>query len=290
VRTYAEERSLALDILIDAGIEPGGTANQLFANAELDAWMPDCVAEYSNYRPREVKDTSLVATASTWDVTLTQEILRNLIRIVTLEYDPKTGQDPTLFRRGFNRFGNTIRLKLDYAPAGGEAINLYLHKKHLLVNVGTTDLAGAVKTLAAAGASSLALKSLGTGVINEDTQLTITGDSTVYTVTAKATINTNEAIVYITPTLSAQALVDTVVTLVEPASTLDIVGEGLLANLIAARAAINKSRLYIGSVTVGNGRSASDMLTWGRDHWSDTMSQIKANAIHLKNYDYPTGV
>lgn len=188
MRTYAEMRTLALQILIDAGIEPGGSANQVFANAELDAWIPDCVTEYSKYRPREVKDTTLTATAGTWDVALSAEILRNLIRIATLEYDPKVGQDSAAFRRGFTRFGSTLRLKLDFAPSGGEAVHLYLEKKHLLVNVGTTDLDGAVKTTAAAGAGSISLKSLGTGVINEDTQLTIAGDLTVYTVISKATI------------------------------------------------------------------------------------------------------
>jgi hypothetical protein len=286
-RTYAEIRDLALQTLIDAGIDPGGVANQVFAVAELDAFIPDAVTEVSRYRPREIKDTSLTATAATWDVTLSSDVLRNLIRVVALEFDPQSGYDPTFYRHNFTRFGSTIRLHLDSAPAGGEAIHLYLHKRHLLVNVGTTDLAGAVKTTTAAGLSTLPLKSLGTGTINEDTTLTISGDSTVYSLTSNATIAAAEATVSITPVLAAQATLDAVVTLAAPTSTIDdILLEGPLADLIAARAAINKARTYIGSVTVGAGRSPQEMIGWGQAKLSDTIRQLRAMQKRTTTVEY----
>lgn len=79
--------------------------------------------------------------------------------------------------------------------------------------LGTTDTAGAIKTLALVGATQLELKSLGTGTINKSAKLTIAGDTTIYSVTAQATIATNEATVSISPGLVAQAAVDAVVTL-----------------------------------------------------------------------------
>ncbi len=130
------------------------------------------------------------------------------------------------------------------------------------------------------------LKSLGTGTINEDTSLTIAGDSTVYTVTSNATIATAEATVSITPALVVQADADDVVTLAAPTSTLDILSESLLADLIAARVAINKARTYIGSVTVGAGRSPAEMLGWGQQQMADTIRQLRQSAIHTTFVEY----
>uniref|UniRef100_A0A6M3KLA9 Uncharacterized protein n=1 Tax=viral metagenome TaxID=1070528 RepID=A0A6M3KLA9_9ZZZZ len=75
-------------------------------------------------------------------------------------------------------------------------------------DVGTTDLVGAVKTQAAKAATSVVLKSLGTGTINRLTKLTIEGHGTDYIVTADATITSNEATVSITPALTDVAEVD----------------------------------------------------------------------------------
>lgn len=82
-----------------------------------------------------------------------------------------------------------------------------------LYDVGTTDLAGAVKTEAAKGATSVALKSLGTGTINIDTVLNIDGHATDYIVTANATISGNEATVSISPALTDVAEVDDLINL-----------------------------------------------------------------------------
>ncbi len=115
-RTYSEIRDLVLQTLIDAGIDPGGSANEVFATAELDAFIPDAVTEVSRYRPRMVKDTSLTATANLWNVTLSSEIRRNLIRIVALEYNAQSGQDPTRCRRNFTQFASRAEVETGQRP------------------------------------------------------------------------------------------------------------------------------------------------------------------------------
>ncbi len=80
-------------------------------------------------------------------------------------------------------------------------------------DVGTTDLEGAIKTEAAIGATSIILKGLGTGTINAESKIKITGHWQDYIVQANATITANEATVTISPALVDVAEVDDVVTL-----------------------------------------------------------------------------
>jgi len=80
-------------------------------------------------------------------------------------------------------------------------------------DVGTADLSGFIKTEAAIGATSVVLKSLGTGTINRTTRLSIEGDSTDYIVSANANIAGNEATVTISPALVKLAEVDTKINL-----------------------------------------------------------------------------
>lgn len=111
------------------------------------------------------------------------------------------------------------RAAYDYTPASSDTntpsdiISGIAHGTYS--TIGTTDLAGAVKTLAAVGASSVVLKNLGTGTINKGTKFLIAGDAVEYTLMATATIAANEATVAITPTLAVQADVNDVVTLIE---------------------------------------------------------------------------
>ena len=80
-------------------------------------------------------------------------------------------------------------------------------------DVGTTDLEGAIKTEAAIDATSLALKGLGTGTINAEAKIQISGHYQPYIVQANATITANEATVTISPALVDVAEVDDAVTL-----------------------------------------------------------------------------
>lgn len=284
-RTHAEMVTLILTRLMDAGIDPGGTANQVFATAEVDAYIKSGLAELSGYKPYQVKNTSLLTTVNSRDITLTSEVKHNLFWIDYIEY--KVAQDPPAYRN-WKQYGDIVTLKIDCAPTAAESVYLYLSKKHRLQKeVGTVDLAAAVKTTAAAGVSSIILKSLGTGTINEDTQLTIAGDATVYHVTGTATIATNEATVSITPVLAAQAAADAVVTLALSTSTLDITLEDLLADLAAAHLAIDKARGFIGGVTVA-GNSAQEFIGWGNNKLALTLQDLRGMGKGKTGYLYPT--
>lgn len=263
MRTYAETITLISQILSDS-------TNATFATTELDALMPKGLVEVSKYKPDLIKYT-LTPVASTRDITLTTEHLRKLMHDFCetgfVEYYLSGETQDSYNDRQFHNYtrqGSVITIGVDTSPLGTETVYIWLPKVHTLQQaIGTTDTAGAIKTQAAVGATSLALKSLGTGTINEDTALTIAGDSTTYTVTATATIGTNEATVTITPALTAIALVDAVVTLALATSTLDMDLEDILADYVAGLAAVNKARSYIGSIAVGGANTNSQMLEWG---------------------------
>lgn len=112
------------------------------------------------------------------------------------------------------------RAKLDYLPDSSNTDTVETIVGRIFAGtisgIGTVDFLGAVKTQAAIGAASLAVKNLGTGTINKDTTFTIANDTTVYKVSANATIASNEATISFAPTLVAQADVDEVVTLISP--------------------------------------------------------------------------
>jgi len=270
-KTYAEILALISVILQDSTTSGQDASNALFPTAELDLVIPDALTEYSRYSARQVKHT-LTAAASK-DLTITDEVKRDLLWIEALEYE--VDEDPKQFRN-FSRFGDVLAIDISGTPTAGDSVYLYLGKRHVLQKaIGTTDTAGAIKTEAAAGASSLALKSLGTGTINENTALTIAGDSTTYTVTSTATIAANEATVSITPVLAALAAVDAVVTLALATSTLDLDGERLLADYAAGLAAVNKSRSYINAVVLGTSFTPRDLLAWGENKKARALAEMR---------------
>lgn len=238
MRTYIDVRDEILIKLQDAGIDPSGTASQVFSEDEVENEIEPSVNIVSPAKPWEYKLTK-TATASK-DITLTRGDKWKLLKVLKAEY--QVDQDPRDFRN-VSRFADTLTLKIDTTPTAGNSIYLYMLKNHILLkSVGTEDLAGAVKTLAAAGAVSLALKSLGTGKINEGTSFTIAGDDTTYYVIATANISSNEATVSIWPPLSAEASVDAVVTLSLTESTIQEPRlEDCLIRLVAARCAISKA-------------------------------------------------
>src|SRR3990172_4268663 len=218
MKTYANLLDDVEASVQDGGIDPGGSANQVFATAEIDAIMPLGLLAISNASPWQYKLTK-TTTADSYDVTLTTGDKWRLLGIARLEYE--VDKDPRQFRN-FSRFGDVVTMKRSSAPSAADSIYFYLNKIHLLQKqLGTTDTAGALNADAAVGATSLDLKSLGTGTIDEMSTIAITGDTTVYYVTAQATITGNAATVSIWPKLAAAALADAVVTLSVTGSTLD---------------------------------------------------------------------
>ena len=227
-------------------------ANTIFSTTELDNLVPGILTSISKYAPWKPNETptslwsiTKATTASSLAIALTAgdkwKLLSEKNGIRRVEYP--VDENPRQFR-SFDRYGDVIEMGLDNAPsASDEDVYLYLAKVHLLTSaIGTTDTAGAVKTAGAVGDVALALKSLGTGAINEGAKLTIAGDTTVYHVISTATIGTNEATVSIWPTLQAAVDADAVVTFALE-NTLTSELEELVARLIAAEAAIYKAPL-----------------------------------------------
>jgi hypothetical protein len=277
-KTYAEMLSYISVILQDS-------LNAIFDTAELDLVIPEANKVVSRYLFRQVRHTA-TTTASSRDITLSTENKRNLLWIDALEY--KVDQYPQQIKN-FTRWGNTVTMLYDGLPVAGESVYLYLAKVHTLQKeIGTSDLAGAIKTLAAVGATSLALKSLGTGTIKEDTKLTIAGDSTEYQVVATATITTNEATVSIYPALVAQAAVDAVVTLALADSTLDATAEELLAEYAAGMAAVSKSAKYIPKSNIVGTNAKDDYIRWGEMKKAQALQKMQSIATSrsrpAKNY------
>lgn len=284
-KTYAEMQAYILVVLQDSTTSGQASSNDIFKAAELDLIMPTCLIEVSGIVPHETKE-SVLTTASSNKLTLSAENKRKLILIEELEY--KVDQNPEQFRN-FKRWGDVLTMEYGGLPSADETVYLYLNKVHVLQKeIGTTDTAGAIKTEAAVGSTSLALKSLGTGTINEDTKLTIAGDDTEYTVTATVTIAANEATVVITPALVAQASADAVVTLALADSTLDLALENAYADYVAGKAAINKSRSYINSVVLGTSFTPAELEEWGQNKLVLALSALRAMAPKRRSYLYPT--
>jgi len=236
-KAYSAIRDDIETLLQDAGIDPSpAAANSIFATAELDVLIPNALIYLSQHAyPWEYKLTK-TTTDSSRDITLTTGDKWRLLGIKKLEYI--VDQDPREFRN-HSKFGDVVTIKCDRLPAG-EDIYLFMNKIHLLSTaIGATDASGALNAGAAAGATSLVLKSVGTGTVEEQTTLMITGDTTVYYVTEQATISTTVT-VKIWPPLAAAALEDAVVTL-SLSSTLDTKLEDWLERYVAARAAISKA-------------------------------------------------
>jgi hypothetical protein len=234
-RTYSQIIELASQILQDSG-------NAVYSTTELDLYLPQVISEISRSIPNEIKITK-TTDGTTRNLTLTSGDKWKLVNLICAEYIvdryPKN-------LRNIKRFGNTVELQINALPSADETVYLYAGREHILQKeIGTTDTAGAVKTAGSAGDTSLALKSLGTGTVNEGTTLTITGDSTVYYVISTAAIDTNEATVSIYPPLSADVDVDTVVTLSLTESTLESSElENIAAEWLAGLAAVNKTNLF----------------------------------------------
>lgn len=245
-KVYADIINDCETLVQDAGVDPSGSANQVFATAELDSFMPEGLLAVSRASPWEKKLTK-TTTASSYDITLTTgDKWRLLIGsgykgtgIQKIEY--LVDKNPRQFR-GLTRFADIITLEVDNRPSSAVSAYLYMNKVHLLQQVLTTvDTEGTVKTATAVGDVTVVVEALGTLTIEEMTTVAITGDSTVYYVISTATIATNEATLSIWPPIAQVNAIGAVVTLSVTGSTLDLALEGFLARWLAAQACISKA-------------------------------------------------
>ncbi len=180
------------------------------------------------------------------DIALTDWDMVDLIGLPQADgVEHPVDKEPKQYRNFVLRHG-VVELLLDGLPDASESVYIFPDRLHILQSaIGTTDTAGAVKTTAAVGATSLALNGLGTGAINKYTKLTIAGDNTEYMVKATATISGNEATVTITPSLQAAATATAVVTLALADSTLRPDLEEVLVEWVAGELRRDQSQLLL---------------------------------------------
>ena len=151
-----------------------------------------------------------------------------------------------------------------------------------------TDWAGTLAASAAVAAtaiSTLALQSAGT--IEEGEELTIENHRTTYIVVADATIAANTAAVSIFPGLEAAASSTWVITFRK--STLLPNQEEILADLVAARLAINKASKFFNTVTVGGGSVWLNFENWGLQKLTETLLRLRQQSTPKTKRRYPTG-
>ncbi len=138
---------------------------------------------------------------------------------------------------------------------------LYCRKTHYLTIL--TDLVGAIDLGAgyAAGAVLIHVDALGSGVVTENTILTIVGVPGSYRVIEDVTIGTNECDIKISPGLEGRAPDDAVVNIRPSSLTSQL--ETLLPELAAGRAALN----YVGTARtqINNSFTAIDLANTAYD-------------------------
>ncbi len=182
-----------------------------------------------------------------------------------------------------SRDRNIVTLKLDTVlddtkdANANKIIHVFFNKRHKVSQL--TDLVGAVDLVAgySEGDTSIVIDALeaGTPVIEEDQEFTIAGRTEVYTITAAATIGTNEATVTFFPGLEADLINDVVVTLV--ASTLDRNTERALVKYVAGLASLSKAMSPIVEIT--NAITALALVNSSIDSMSARITQVIADIV-----------
>lgn len=281
-KLYAGIIDDAETLVQDSGKDPSSPGAQtVFATNEVESLLPAALAKISQYKPWQIKTTKSTV-ASTRDITLTTGDKWRLLGIEKLEY--LTGKDPQRFRN-YSRFGDVVSVKIDSKPPAVADIYFFWNKVHLLQKaLGANSEAGALKVDEEEGDVSLALDGLGAGYIDEMTTLAIVGDSTVYYVTARATITSNEATVSIWPPLTADADADAVVSITLTGSTLDSPLEDYLARYLAATLAISKATKSYAQVnaaitTVANAATAIAAIAARITAASASVTTAKTKAV-----------
>ena len=160
-------------------------------------------------------------------------------------------------RRNWKLYGDVLELDVDNAtiPDSDSTLTtladvdvlVRFRRPHVLSQL--TDWVGKLAATAAAAATSISATSLqSAGTIEEGEELYIENMRSLYVVTAAATIATNTALISIYPGLEA-AVASTAWTFTIRKSSLAPQDEDVLADLVAARLAINKAPLAIREVT-----------------------------------------
>jgi len=105
---------------------------QDFQDDELDLYISHTLAEISQRRPYEVKET-LTTTASSKELNISS--IEDLLEVDKVEF--RTGQEPPDYRN-CSIFGNTLRMDITFLPGANENVYLYCHKLHQLTESTST--------------------------------------------------------------------------------------------------------------------------------------------------------
>jgi len=126
-------------------------SSQDFLDDELDLHIGECLAEISERRPYEVKES--LTTAASYDLDISS--IEDLLEVVRAEFP--VASDPPDFRN-VSVFGTTLTIDIETKPTAGETIYLFCHELHQLTEESST-LAPQLETLLIAG--SVAKAALG---------------------------------------------------------------------------------------------------------------------------------
>jgi hypothetical protein len=137
-KTLTQIRDTARDILRDAGKTD-------FSDAQLAAYIEDCLREISEYVPYEKKET-LTTTANSKELDISA--IEDLLGVDKIEF--RTANEPPDYRN-CSIFGSTLRMEIDFLPSADEDVYLYCHKLHSLSDEAST-LSPQIETLLLKGA------------------------------------------------------------------------------------------------------------------------------------------
>ena len=113
-KSYSEILDDAEMLVQDAGIDPSGSANQVFATAELDSLMPAALTRISYFKPW-TKKTTKSTVADTRDITLTTGDKWRLLGIKKVEYE--VDKDPPREHGASPPFDSVVSIKIKTRPS-----------------------------------------------------------------------------------------------------------------------------------------------------------------------------
>lgn len=150
-------RALVRQLLRDE-FDPDKT--QEWKDDELDIYIGAVLADISDARPYEVKETVKLTVNS---IEVDVSTIEDLISVRYAEY-PVGTTNPDY--RNVSRFGDVVRLVTNRRPSGDETAYLYCHKLHSLTE-STSTLTPALEKLLVIGVSAKAARARSRSQINK---------------------------------------------------------------------------------------------------------------------------
>jgi len=148
MKSLSAIRSTIRQFLNDEFVEG---SEQDFQNDELDLHIGECLAEISQRRPYEVKET--LTTEASKELSISS--IEDLLEVEKAEFP--VGSDPPDYRN-VSVFGTTLTIAIDSKPSAGETVYLFCHELHQLTEE-TSTLSPQIESLLVAG--SVAKAALG---------------------------------------------------------------------------------------------------------------------------------